>query len=151
MKAMLSGQRMFWYPLLWGLEQSCSILVTSTVQIFTLNKGWPEPYICIVYDCMYCDCPAKTTLITPYTLINVWLALLKTLGDYCHSMSYYAHKWWTIYLDLSKSKPTQVWYQSSQMLIMKHHLIAVFVPGLTETPAPLTAQLLLEPCSPWNG
>ena len=35
-------------------------------------QGWPEPYICTIYDRMYCDFPAKITVCTPYIPINVW-------------------------------------------------------------------------------
>jgi hypothetical protein len=44
--------------------------------IFSLKiayaQGWPEPYICTVYDCMYGDFPAKNTVCTPYIPIHVW-------------------------------------------------------------------------------
>jgi hypothetical protein len=30
------------------------------------SKGWPEQYICTVYDCIFGDFPAKITVYTPY-------------------------------------------------------------------------------------
>ena len=36
------------------------------------SLGWPEPYICTVYDRMYGDSSAKKNIYTPYIPINVW-------------------------------------------------------------------------------
>jgi len=41
-------------------------------------QGWPEPYICTVYDRMYGDFPAKHTVCITYIPINVWFE--PTLG-----------------------------------------------------------------------
>jgi len=43
--------------------------------------GWPDLYICTVYDRMYGDFPAKNTVCTPYIPINVWF--WPTLGMRC--------------------------------------------------------------------
>jgi hypothetical protein len=31
-----------------------------------MNQGWPEPYICTVYDRIFGDFQAKNTVYTPY-------------------------------------------------------------------------------------
>ena len=36
------------------------------------QQGWPEPYICTVYERKYGDFPAENTVCTPYIPINVW-------------------------------------------------------------------------------
>jgi len=49
------------------------------------HKGWPEPYICTVYDRMYGDFPAKNTVCTPYIPTNVWF--WPTLGIFSRKAS----------------------------------------------------------------
>ena len=44
----------------------------STLSHTAYTQGWPEPYVCTVYDRMYGDFPAENTVCTPYTPINVW-------------------------------------------------------------------------------
>jgi hypothetical protein len=39
---------------------------TGEITRFVHASGWPEPYICTVYDRIYGDFPAKYTVYTPY-------------------------------------------------------------------------------------
>jgi hypothetical protein len=57
---------------LWGgMPPTCSQQLPWWV--IMIMQGWPEPYICTVYDRMYDDFPAKNTVCTAYIRTNIWV------------------------------------------------------------------------------
>jgi len=52
---------------------SCACVAgPSSVSSDVLERVWPQPYICTVYDRTYCDHLARNAVYTPYIPIHVW-------------------------------------------------------------------------------